>query len=173
MEMENILKSISDIVTDIENEKEKAKDAQDRKQVDKALEGIKDLKEIIRYIMYNFFEEKEKILEMSKNSVFNLFYQGEQKFIDIKEQPLGITKCSPLFENEFVHSLYKNGNLKHIPLALGYDKTEQMLIKELDGDLVKDNSRTFSIKVDDCWFKVFIKGGTFNDTIGEIMFSIN
>ena len=61
MEMENILKSISDIVTDIENEKEKAKDAQDRKQVDKALEGIKDLKEIIRYIMHNFFEEKEKI----------------------------------------------------------------------------------------------------------------
>ena len=56
--MENILKSISDIVTDIENEKEKAKDAQDRKQVDKALEGIKDLKEIIRYIMHNFFEEK-------------------------------------------------------------------------------------------------------------------
>ena len=87
MEMENILKSISDIVTDIENEKEKAKDAQDRKQVDKALEGIKDLKEIIRYIMHNFFEEKEKILEMSKNSVLNLFYKGEQKFIDINEQP--------------------------------------------------------------------------------------
>lgn len=173
MEMENILKSISDIVTDIENEKEKAKDAQDRKQVDKALEGIKDLKEIIRYIMHNFFEEKEKILEMSKNSVFKLFYQGEQKFIDIKEQPFGTTKCSPLFENEFVHSLYKNGNLKYIPLALGYDKTEQMLIKELDGDLVKENSRTFSIKVDDCWFKVFIKGGMFNDIIGEIMFSIN
>lgn len=171
--MENIFKSISDTVTEIENKKEVAEDTADRKLVDRALEGVNDLKEIIRYIMYNFFKEKEKIQEMEKTSLIKLSRQGERRLMYIEDQPWGTTKRSPLFENEFVDSIYKRGNLKQIPLALSYDKPEQMLLKELDGTFIKNRSRNFSVEVDGHWFKVFIKGGILNDTIGQISFSIN
>ena len=172
MEMENIFKSISDTVTEIENEKEAVEDTANKKQVNRALEGIKDLKEIIHYIMKNF-ESKEKIREMNKASIFKLSYQGKHQRIDIEDQPWGTTKYSPLFENEFVDSIYKRGNLKQIVLALSYDETELMLLKELDGNLIKNNSRNFDIGIDGCWFRIFIKSGILNDTIGQISFLVN
>ena len=82
--------------------------------------------DVLNVFQYNYnIEElenleikKSKLQEMSKNSLFKLSYQGEHQRIDIQDQPWGTTKCSPLFENEFVESIYKRGNLKQIPLAL-------------------------------------------------------
>ena len=173
MEMENIFKSISDTITEIENEKEAAEKAACKKQVDKALQGIEDLKEIIRYIM-NFFSDKEKIRKMKKDSIMSYDSGTKCARIFIRDQPWGTTKCSPLFENEFVDSIYKRGNLREISWTIDQSKTEDMLVEELGCESISINgSRNFSIKIDGCWFEIWIKPGIQYDVIDQISFVVD
>ena len=177
MEMESIFKSISDTITEIENEKEAAEKAACKKQVDKALKGIEDLKEIIHHIMENF-SDKEKIRKMKKDSIIisSCAAANETKhhYITIKDQPWGTTKSSPLFENEFVDSIYKKGNLREIYFTIDQSKTENMLVEELGCESISiRGSRNFSIKIDGCWFEIWIKPGIHYDMIDQISFMVD